>query len=69
MATELIHPWIAQVLGVCLSFYLGESPESKIEVEDDGTSLHFHVEGLATTAIVAEVSNPVSVELFKSEDH
>lgn len=66
MAAELIHPWIAQVLGVCLSFYLGESPQSKIEVEDDGTSLHFHVEGLATTAIVAEVSK--SLELFKSED-
>ncbi|KAJ5132124.1 hypothetical protein N7448_006282 [Penicillium atrosanguineum] len=54
MTPELMHPWIAQVVGVCLSFYLGESPRSAIEIEDDGASLHFNVINFTDAAIVAE---------------
>jgi hypothetical protein len=52
-----VHPWIAQVVGVCLSFYLGESPQSVIEVEDDGASLHFNVKDFGPAAIVTEVDD------------
>jgi len=50
-----VCPWIAQVVGVCLSFYLGESPQSSIEVEDDGACLRFNVQGFSAAVIVAEV--------------
>lgn len=62
-----IPAWIAQVVGVCLSFYLGESPQSAIEVEDDGTSLHFNVKDFNAAVIVAEVYD--SWSNFRSGDH
>lgn len=54
-SNNLITPWIAAHVELCLGFYIGQTLRNDIEVTDDGASLIFHVSRSSFSALVAEV--------------
>ncbi|KAJ5234822.1 uncharacterized protein N7469_003990 [Penicillium citrinum] len=53
-SNNLITPWIAAHVELCLGFYIGQTLRNDIEVTDDGASLIFHVSRSSFSALVAE---------------
>lgn len=51
-----VPPWIASFVERCLAFYIGQTPDSGVKVEDDGTYLKFCVSQPTCLALVSQVS-------------
>lgn len=55
-SNNLIPPWIASFVERCLGFYIGQIPDSEIEVDDNGACLSFRINQSSCLALVAEVT-------------
>lgn len=60
-SNDLILPWIATFVERCLGFYIDQTSDSGIEVEDNGACLSFRVNQSSCLALIAEVTHSLAL--------